>query len=368
MRFVEFCNREFFGQTSVVPKFYAVAPNFHLNRHTHIVFVDNRIENRLAECILGNFKRFDALQSFVMYRRNKIFCFKGLNNGVTHFQDVTFYKILKNEVGVVPAKKSYLEIHARDKILRTLAKQKYCGVFEFAVSINEMEISQNIFGATVQRFVWKSLCINRFAQKVIHRLSVNVVDGGLFADNVVPSATEFFQHKLLQRYSVQLLFGAARTIMVNAFKRDRYIAWRNIYLDVFFAVLGKYVDICHNSQKCDNLVWYIFRKAVSVFYAADVALVVDADVEFAALRIRKATNPLQIIVAPSFLVFDVLVFSVHKRCIVLLPFHQNPEHLARSLSPRLQCLVCLSRLDDAADEFFNGGVGVGEVFDNSLEI
>lgn len=53
---------------------------------------------------------------------------------------------------------------------------------------------------------------------------------------------------------------------------------------------------------------------------------------------------------------------------ILFPLHQNPEHLARSIIPRLQRFVGLTWRDDAADELSDGGVGVGQVFDNCLKI
>jgi len=76
---------------------------------------------------------------------------------------------------------------------------------------------------------------------------------------------------------------------------------------------------------------------VSVGNAAYIAIVINADIQSAALRVGKAANPFQIFVAPSFLIFSILVFVVHisdfhivnkyakvnKKIVFIAPFSKN---------------------------------------------
>jgi hypothetical protein len=80
-------------------------------------------------------------------------------------------------------------------------------------------------------------------------------------------------------------------------------------LDEFLAVLFKQVHIHHNSQDVAHFVGDVYEKPDCIFDSNNPSSVIAANHQYAAVRVRKAADPLLVLVPPGFLPFDVLMLA-----------------------------------------------------------
>ena len=68
------------------------------------------------------------------------------------------------------------------------------------------------------------------------------------------------------------------------------------------------VHVGHDAHIVDHLVGYVFEKFLGIFYADNISVVVDTDIQGAALGVGEAANPFKVFVLPGLLVFHILRF------------------------------------------------------------
>ena len=72
----------------------------------------------------------------------------------------------------------------------------------------------------------------------------------------------------------------------------------NDYFQNIFVIMRFNIQINHNAEDIPNFIGNIFQEFLCVLYSADGTIVLNAKINFAALRIGKAANPLEIFRTP----------------------------------------------------------------------
>ena len=144
--------------------------------------------------------------------------------------------------------------------------------------------------------------------KILNGQRVQICLGHIRHWHTVPVPPQLAEQKPVQRSATQLLLGASAAQMVFTPVADR--AGIGVHHD-FQPVqpsLRMQVDCHHNAQNVAHFVRNIDQQFGGPLHAHHFALVVFSDHQGAPFGIGKATNPLQVLVPPGLLPFDVLVF------------------------------------------------------------
>ena len=99
--------------------------------------------------------------------------------------------------------------------------------------------------------------------------------------------------------------------MVNPMIGDRDATWRNVNFYRIMSIAYHKIAVRHYFKERNNLVGDVFHQLLGVCHANGLTGIIHADDEFAALRIGKAANPLQVLVVPRLLELYRLCFLLH---------------------------------------------------------
>lgn len=101
---------------------------------------------------------------------------------------------------------------------------------------------------------------------------------------------------------------AAGAIVIDAVICNRQRRRRHHDLKIIPSILGPQIHFGNNAECGNDLVRDVFEEFFRIGNADNFFGVIDADIEFAALRVGETAYPLEIFVAPTFFPFDVLAF------------------------------------------------------------
>ena len=102
--------------------------------------------------------------------------------------------------------------------------------------------------------------------------------------------------------------------MVGSTISNRQTGRRNNNFNIFKSIFFEQIYFCDNSEGSYNFIGNVLKEFLCVFYSDNVFRIINTYIEFAALRIGKAADPLEIIIAPSFLELYILAL-----------FHNTPS-------------------------------------------
>src|SRR2546422_10764234 len=128
------------------------------------------------------------------------------------------------------------------------------------------------------------------------------------------------QQKTVKRCALKLLLGAAAAVVILALVAYRRRVRLHHNLQRFLASLLNQVHVHHDAQDVTHLVRNLLEEPGGIFDSHDLALVIASNNQHTALGIGKATDPLQVLVPPGFLPFDVLGFFHTRR---ILPVNSS---------------------------------------------
>src|SRR5262249_25295825 len=125
----------------------------------------------------------------------------------------------------------------------------------------------------------------------------------------VPRAPVLAQQESVQRRALEHLVGTAAAVVIIPLVADRVGISLDADLDVFLAVLFKQVHIYHYSQDVAHFVGDVYEKPDCIFASNNHSSVIAANLQYAAVRVRKTADPPLVLVPPGLLPFDVLMLA-----------------------------------------------------------
>ena len=117
------------------------------------------------------------------------------------------------------------------------------------------------------------------------------------------------QQESIQRRALEHLVGAAAAVVILPLVADRVGISPDADLDEFLAVLFKQIHIHQNSQDVAHFVGDIYEKPDCIVDSNNPSSVIAANLQYAAVRVRKAADPLLVLVPPGFFPFDMLILA-----------------------------------------------------------
>ena len=151
-----------------------------------VVLVDDRIEYGFAQGVFRDLQRLDALQPFIMDRRDQILGLQHLHDPVSHADEVAGDDVLKHQIGFVLAEPADAEVAQSKELCRVLSKTQNGGVFETTVIIQQIQILEH--GSDVRRIgaFRHAVVADGVALKVIDCFRGDRIQSCAFLNDIVP--------------------------------------------------------------------------------------------------------------------------------------------------------------------------------------
>ena len=215
--------------------------------------------------------------------------------------------LIKELVTVV--EEPYFDPCSCDELFGVCMEKESRSTFE-VVAFDQMQFVHQ-FGVGQLQFCFRhALATDSILFEHTDRRLVQVFDLQIGLWHAIPCAPTLTQQELLQSVACKFLFGCARTDVICAIVCDsRHIRFNEDF-EVGFAVFGMYIDSTNNAQFLDNLIGDVLLQFMRILHADYFAVVSDADIERAALGVRKSTDFFEEIVPPSLFVFYRLRFHL----------------------------------------------------------
>ena len=274
-----------------------------------VVLVHHGIEHGFPQSRIRHRPGFDAAQPFVADQRLQVFRLHHLDRPVHLRKKIAVHFVMVAQIGV-GFKKTDLHIRTGDEFFRIGMKKQGCSPLEVC-SIEQMQLVEQRSIRFVEDFRVQTLALQSLFPKIPKRSSIEIAYRQIGNGNPVPVPTEFPQKKPVERGTFQFLASTAAPKMIFTLVADR----AGIRLDHDFngllPILFPQVHLYHNPQHIAHLVRNIQKQLPGILYPDHLTLVVPSDYQHAALGIREAANPLQVVIPPRLLPLDVLVFFHH---------------------------------------------------------
>lgn len=190
--------------------------------------------------------------------------------------------------------------------MRLGVEQEHGGSLQVG-AVPQPETLDHAFIGLVQSLGRQSLALDAPVPVFVEDPAIEIGERDARQGHVVPAATVLFEQEARQCRALQHLLGASAAVVDPAPVADRVGVRLHHDLDVFQAgVVRLQVDLDHDSEEGSDLVGDVLHQREYTRYSDDLAAVVLADLENAALRVREPTDPREVLVAPRALPLDVL--------------------------------------------------------------
>ena len=147
--------------------------------------------------------------------------------------------------------------------------------------------------------------------KLLQCPAVQLAEPDARQGDIVPGASVPLQQEACERGAFQHLLRAPAAVVELAPVTDRVRVRRHDDLDVLAAALRSQIHLDHDAEQRSHFGRDVLQQREDVAYSDDIAVVVPADLENAALRVREAADPGEVVVAPGALPLDALGLGRH---------------------------------------------------------
>ena len=271
---------------------------------TGVIPMDHGVDHRLAHGFVRHGEGLYPIDAVVGNQRLGIFGVEKVHRSVHLRKQIPFDDVLVQQLGA--AKIADLDVGFSHEAPRSRVEKQHRGPFQ-VFSLPQAELFDHPGVGFVQDVLRQPFAVRGAAAKALQCAPVQVLEADPRHRHVVPGLSVLLQQEAAQRRAPQHLPGAAAPVMELALVADRVGMRVDDDLQVFRAALGLEVHFHHDAEKRLNLVGNIFEKLEKVLHSDDFAPVVPADFQHAALRVGESADPLQVLVTPRPLPFDVLV-------------------------------------------------------------
>ena len=198
---------------------------------------------------------------------------------------------------------------------RRVVRKERPGVRKAAIVVCESKGLEIGALKSVSSLIQKMADKNRKAA-IVHALSARRLAG-------VPAGIRLAENEIGKRVANHLHFHRAGTVEIPAVVAHREGTCGHLDANHVLPLLSDENDIGDNAHRIADGIRYVFHQLIRLPHADNtLGLVLDADVQSAALGVRVAANPFEVLVVPRFLVFDILVLvSLHHRSVQLKLYH-----------------------------------------------
>ena len=276
-------------------------------RPRRVVLVDHGVEHRLAERVPRDGERLDPPYALVPDSRPQVFGGQQIDRLGDLREEVAVNLVVVEQIDVV-AEKADLHVRTREENLRIGMEQQQGGPLQVR-PLPQVQPADEGRRRLGQQRVIQTPAPPGLLPKPVHRRLRQVLQARVGHRNAVPVQSLLAQEKPGQRGALQLLPRAAAAVVVLALVADRVRLRLHDDLQVLPAGFGPQIDVHDNAQDVTHLVRNVLQQLADPGKTDDSAVVVPADDQHAALRVREAADPAQILVAPATLPLDVLALA-----------------------------------------------------------
>ena len=328
-------------QLSGIPQRDPVVVHADLNgRRAGVVPMNHGVDHRLAHGFPGHGESLYPVDAVVGDQCPCIFGVEKIHRAIHLRKQISFDDVLVQQFGA--AKIADLDVCLPHEESRSRVEKQHRGPLQ-VFSLPQAELFDDPGVGFVQNVLRQPFAVGGTAAKALQRAPVQILEADPRHRHVVPGPSVFLQQEAAQRRASEHLPGAAAPVMEFALVADRVGVGIDDDFQVLRTTFGFEVYFHDDAEERLNLVGNVFEKLEDVFHSNDFSPVVPADFQHAALRVGESTDPLQILVTPRSLPFDVLVF-VHG----MMSLMENPgcnhwrrhplEHPLSSFGPVLRAV------------------------------
>ena len=215
--------------------------------------------------------------------------------------------VVIEQVDVV-AEEADLHVRAREEDLRVGMEQQQRGPLQVRPLAQVQPVDEGRRRFCQQRGI-DTPAPPGLLPKPVHRRPRQVLQARVGHRHAVPVQSLLAQQKPGQCRALQLLPGAAAAVVVLPLAADRVRLRFHDDLQVLLAGFDPPIDVHDDAQDVTHLVRNVLQELAHAGEAHDHAVVVATDDQHAALRVREAADPAQILVAPATLPLHVLALA-----------------------------------------------------------
>ena len=272
---------------------------------TGVIPMDHGVDHRLAHGFVRHGEGLYPIDAIVGNQRLGVFGVEKVHRSVHLRKQVAFDDVLVQQLGA--AEIADLDVGFPHEAPRSRVEKQHRGPLQ-EFSLPQAELFDHPGVGFVQDVLRQPFAVRGAAAEALQRAPVQVLEADPRHRHVVPGLSVLLQQEAAQRRASKHLPGAAAPVMEFALVADRVGIGIDDDFQVFHAAFGLEVHFHDDAEKRLHLVGNIFEELEEVLYSNDFAPVVLADLQHAALRIGESADPLQVLVTPRPLPFDVLVF------------------------------------------------------------
>ena len=272
---------------------------------TGVIPMDHGVDHRLAHGFVRHGEGLHSIDPIIGNQRLGIFGVEKVHRSVHLRKQVPFDDVLVQQLGA--AKIADLDVGFPHEAPRSRVEKQHRGPLQ-VLSFPQAELFDHPGIGFVQDVLRQPFAVRGAAAEALQRAPVQVLEADPRHGHIVPGLSVLLQQEAAQRRAPKHLLGAAAPVVEFAPVADRVGMRIDDDFQVFHAAFRLEVHFHDDAEKRLNLVGDLFEELEDVLHSNGFAPVVPADLQHAALRIGEPADPLQVLVTPRPLPFDVLVF------------------------------------------------------------
>ena len=157
----------------------------------------------------------------------------------------------------------------------------------------------------------QSALIYCVSQEITDGIIVYIVQDHSITRHILPVHPHLLQEKLMKSSAAKFLLSGSATVVIDSTIGYRHHRRFNDNLNHILAINGEMISFREYTGIVDNLVGQILHLLMKVVNTDNCQIVIDANINLAAMGIGKARYPLQILILPDSLVLYVLILPIH---------------------------------------------------------